>query len=215
MAIQKFEELNNLGATNVEVIPIEQYFDEMPLSEEEKEERIELAHELNDVFLFLFALFVAYKENNVPLNKATIVQQVSTRFRNVISIYPQYDLIKDDIDGYVDEYVSNCYDITNRNQDDAYYTSDDRAMIIAEEETNSVFNDFDYAEAIDLGKTKKQWVTMRDRRVRHTHSVLDGKTTGINNTFAVGNSLMLYPRDTSHNAQMKEIANCRCVCKYI
>ena len=55
---------------------------------------------------------------------------------------------------------------------------------------------------------------MRDRHVRHTHQLVEGKTIGINDVFLVGDSEMFYPKDTTFGASAREIVNCRCSIKY-
>lgn len=55
---------------------------------------------------------------------------------------------------------------------------------------------------------------MCDRRVRHTHEMVDGETIGIYDAFEVGDALMMFPKDDSLGAGQEEIANCRCVVEY-
>ena len=56
---------------------------------------------------------------------------------------------------------------------------------------------------------------MRDRRVRHTHSLLDGKTVPIDQAFMVGNSFMMYPKNSeTFGTDAGEVVNCRCSVKY-
>jgi len=58
-------------------------------------------------------------------------------------------------------------------------------------------------------RIEKEWVAIRDNRLRATHAVADGQVVDINDLFRVGSDRLLHPRDP--NGSMKEIANCRCI----
>ena len=88
------------------------------------------------------------------------------------------------------------------------------AMLIAENETNSVCEYTAFQDAIDAGKTRKTWNTMIDKRVRHTHADLEGVTIPIMERFMVGAYEMYQPKDSTLGAGMEEIAGCRCWCTY-
>ncbi|MCP4489038.1 MAG: hypothetical protein GY820_17255 [Gammaproteobacteria bacterium] len=60
----------------------------------------------------------------------------------------------------------------------------------------------------------KAWQTMGDKDVRPTHKAANGQTQPIDAPFQVGDSLLMYPRDTSMGASVKEIVNCRCSAVY-
>lgn len=59
----------------------------------------------------------------------------------------------------------------------------------------------------------REWVSMRDDRVRSTHSRADGQRVGINDTYSVGSSNLRYPGDPLGPAG--ETANCRCIEVYV
>lgn len=66
-----------------------------------------------------------------------------------------------------------------------------------------------YEEARDNGvDIQKRWETMRDGRVRLTHSQLSGDTIDIHSIFSNG---CLYPGDTAHGAPPREYSQCRCM----
>jgi hypothetical protein len=96
-----------------------------------------------------------------------------------------------------------------------WWTSPERALFTAENESNGVLNYSDYLKAVDNGYTKKKWITEKDNRVRKTHRPLNNQIIDIKKPFQVGNSLMMFPKDTSYFASEREIANCRCSVKYI
>lgn len=100
------------------------------------------------------------------------------------------------------------FDITIPEKD--YWTSDIRAMNISLNLASFVYNFKEYDDAIKEGKTRKVWQTEADDRVRATHDAVDGVDIPINEVFTVGNSLMLFPGDTSYGAEEKELDNCRC-----
>ncbi len=56
---------------------------------------------------------------------------------------------------------------------------------------------------------EKEWVAIRDNRLRATHATADGQVVDIDGFFSVGSDRLLHPRDP--NGSMKEIANCRCI----
>jgi HK97 family phage portal protein len=89
-----------------------------------------------------------------------------------------------------------------------YY--DDRsyqmAIRIARTETASAAGYAQHQTALDLGFTKKQWISARDARTRDSHSQLDGETRGINERYSNG---LMYPGDPSGAAG--EVINCRCI----
>lgn len=62
----------------------------------------------------------------------------------------------------------------------------------------------------------KSWQDVGDRRVRPTHksATINNQHILINMPFVVGESLMMFPTDTSLGAQAKEILRCRCSAIY-
>lgn len=85
------------------------------------------------------------------------------------------------------------------------------------------------AQVIDAGVTNindpslfvymeslKDWYGIIDNRIRTTHLEADFKQKGIPITqpFKVGQSLLMYPGDTSLGAQKKETMHCRCTVLY-
>ena len=135
------------------------------------------------------------------------------------------DLGADDyIKAHIDEVVDQIIDTTEKNdaeitQDESigiqsYWLSKDRAMLISENEANSIENYVEYREAKARGLTRKRWLTELDNKVRDTHAEIEGKTVDIDGYFIVGSSLMRFPHDYSENPDPAEIINCRCACQY-
>lgn len=192
------------------ILPIEEYFESMDLTELEKKKRRDFAFEVEDVILYIFSLFsVMRKYNNV--NREFIISQLKDRYSEIVSKHMDIDKY---IDDYIEEFSEETVDVTLRHIDKPFYLSEDRSVLISENEANSIYNYQEYSDAVKAGKKKKRWKTERDDRVRKTHAEVNGMTIPIKKGFLVGDSLMLFPKDTSFGASMEEIANCRCTIKY-
>lgn len=208
--MRAFDEINNLSESNI--LSIEDYFDGIEgLTEEEREKRKKFAYDMENTLLFIFILFLTMKNYNY-INTEYIRSQLQSRYLELVRKYGVD--IDFDVSEYVKRFSQDMVDTTLRNGDTPYFTSDDRAVLIAENESQNTFNRQDYFDAIKAGKKRKQWVDVRDKKERETHRKVGGTVILIEDTFIVGNSLMLFPKDTSYGAEMKEIANCRCTIKY-
>ncbi len=123
-----------------------------------------------------------------------------------------------DIDKYLDDYIADfaieTVGATIKHIDEPFYLSNDRGILISENEANGIFNYGEFSEAVKAGKKRKQWVDVRDGKERETHREVGGTVIPIEDTFVVGNSLMRFAKDSSMGAELKEIANCRCTTKY-
>lgn len=98
----------------------------------------------------------------------------------------------------------------------AYFFSEIRAKFNAADTANSVFNYDEYREAIEDGRQYKQWVTMKDERVKRTHSEVDGMIIPMDELFQVGNAQMRFPHDWDMAADFpEELINCRCTINYL
>ena len=192
----------------------ETYFGEMGLPEDEIEERISLAKDLDDVFEYLFVIYLALMRAGMEVNREELTVMVMWRYRDVLKShgidfevkYPGLlDITRERSGDIVDTTIS-------RGEEDTWWTSEDRAMLLAENEVNTVGNYDDMVDAIENGYTEKTWCTMGDRRVRDTHREVDGVTVGILDYFEVGESLMMYPCDPSGGPE--ETSNCRCWVEY-
>lgn len=200
-------EIDELNELEEQVIDYEEYFGEMELTEEEKERRIELAKQFE--VLFLFFLLAYSKQQKIDYKSM---------------IYEKYILIaleflkQDKVPAYIDDYAKRLSDdvvrTTKEHDGEEFYTSTERGMIISANEANALGNYNQQAQAIKSGMKYKTWRTEKDNRVRKTHREVDDVTVGIFESFQVGDSLMMFPKDTSLGASMEEIAGCRCVAKY-
>lgn len=58
------------------------------------------------------------------------------------------------------------------------------------------------------GFTRKRWLTSRDGKVRPSHQAMEGVTVGMDEPFAVGSSLLMFPGDKSPYPE--DWIQCRC-----
>jgi hypothetical protein len=225
MATQRFDELNILKRRSE---PYEQYFGVMALTDKQKRDRIALALELEDILMIYFDLFQT-------TDKITAKQEF---------VYMLYEKVADggffDSEEEQDAYVTRMTDIITENTEKnlaehpndvseydvekdeltPYWVSDDRAMFIAEDEANTLFNSKEYVEAKAKGYTHKIWVTYGDDRVRPTHIEVGGARIPIGSYFDVGKARMLYPKDVTSEfstgiAHPEEVISCRCSLTYV
>ena len=214
-----FDELNVLAAEkNQRSIPIERYFDEMSLTKQQKQDRKDFAKELQEIlFVVMSMIYMLVIEGRSGATLDTVKTNLTNDIDRLVRkfTYP---------DGYmmyiISEYVSEFVDVTVRRsasenpEDLAYWYSQDRARLNAEDEANAIFNYDEYRQAIFDGKTMKEWVSMRDANVRKTHAEVDGERIPIDDLFIVGESLMRFPHDGSLGAGIDELAGCRCSIRY-
>lgn len=210
--VSSIDKLNNLQ-TEKDVEEIEQFFEEMELDRNDIDERIDLAKDIDNMYLWLFLILSA---------SVTLGQEIDYEYwrdflyRGYFDIYEKHGYNPDTFyDEHTSDTIDNVLKTTEEHIADEYYLSNDRAIVIAVNDANSLGNYNQHIQAIKDGFTKKRWVTKLDKKVRHTHRIADGQERDIQLPFNVGNSKMLFPLDTSLGAEDKECIGCRCVCKYI
>ena len=200
-----FDELNDLVA-NKRSMSFEQFFGEMELSDDEIQQRIELAEKLEDGFLFVLALLFTMQQYN-EVNWERARQEYENRYLSALAGYVT-------ITPYIRQYVRDMsYDImdsTKKHQAEYYYYSPDRGKFMAECEANTTRSYQCNEDAIAQGKTMKRWLTMGDKRVRTTHKEVGGTSKPIGEPFYVGGSLMMFPRDTQYSPPNSLVCGCRC-----
>lgn len=230
--LQVFDRINNLNTDRqkykLRSLPYEQYFGEMHhLTEDQRKERIELAERLYDVVMFFFYLVIMQSDYAYLGAISSVEAKEEFKRRMTEELSKHFDM-DEDMRRHLEEFVEETSRVTieylvilsslkEKGEDtdkEEYFLSDDRARFMAEEESNTFYNMYDYYMAKQLGYTHKTWHTMRDNRVRHSHTRLDEKTLPIDELYMVGESLMRFPRDTYYSASLREIANCRCTITY-
>ena len=236
MGLMKFDQLNTLSTTETtkndrqkvsrKKIPIHDYFENMQISEEEKEKRVRLANLLLADVLFLFALSRRNRDTRYlsetfqkrylsSVKKVTEPDQKMQRYiRKVCD-----SIVKTTLKSGQDDGKKQRESLTDSNavkaSQDSYAVSVDRATSIAENEANTILNGEEYSNAVKNGCTKKRWKSYRDERVRSDHADVDGQVIAINRPFHVGEYMMMYPKDDSLGAGLEEIVNCRCSVEYL
>lgn len=226
MGLTNFDELNTLSTTETtkddrhkatrKKIPIHDYFENMQISEEEKEKRVRLANLLLADVLFLFALS---KRNQ---DKQYLSEAFQKRYLSSVKKVAEPD---QKMQRYIQKVCDSIVDTTlkggsltsskaNKPQD-PYVVSVDRATNVAENEANAILNGDEYNIAVKNGCTKKRWKSYRDERVRADHADVDGQVVDISRPFRVGKYMMMYPKDDSLGAGLEEIVNCRCSVEYL
>jgi len=219
--ILKSDSINKLRS-----IPYDEFFGKMQISRDKMLERIELAEDIEDLMLLLFVILPEYADRVDELKQST--------YNDLVNIVSERAVVDNELDEHLKKLTNEVIDVSVKHLNDvenkkpqesdnakakadtqSYWFSQDRAIVIAENEANSVFNHSDFVDAIRLGYTKKRWLTELDEKVRPTHIVLESEEIDIDDLFVVGESLMKYPLDTSYGASAEEIINCRCVCEYL
>lgn len=192
-------------------IPYDEYFEDMEITEEEKKDRKKFAESMEEVMLFIFSLFSAMSRYGHK-NKEFVINQLQEKYSEVVLKFMDLDRYLED---YIEEFSRDTIDITIEHQDEKYYTSDDRAMLISENESHFAFSHKEFSDAVKAGKRYKQWMDIRDSRERETHRKVGRTILPINEPFVVGDSLMMHPKDSeSYGAKADEIVNCRCSARY-
>lgn len=219
MSVSSYDELN-IRPSNRRSEPYKEYFSKMSISDKEKQERIAFSEQMEEVVLYILALIETTIESG-EANREYIQTQFYDKYLDVVLGYML-------IDSYIKEYVLETskqiigttfshivekYPDSEQATDD-YYLSNDRAMFISECEANSILNYKEYLDALKSDKKTKTWIDVGDKRERKTHLEVGGTTIPIKELFVVGNSLMLFPKDTSQSPSINEIVNCRCSARY-
>ena len=205
----QFDELNVLSE-NRRSEPYEEYFDKMSISDEQKALRIAFSEKIEEVILFVLSLIETMVENE-EVDQEYIENELSEQYLSIVAIYFAAD---DYITDYVRQFSHDVVQSTFDHIKEEYYLSRDRAMFISECEANTSLNYKEYTDAIKSGKKYKTWNDMGEKGERRTHLEVGGTTIPIKELFSVGDSLMLFAKDTSHGASSKEIVNCRCSIQY-
>ena len=227
--LNQLNQLNGLDGTKAErkkagyappiPIPYREFFGKMHIDPEQMEKRIALAEDIEREVLFIFAYWVIRAD--IELSVEQLKAELKERLYGVVESHTKMD---DYIKAHIDEVADEIIDATARRDDEimldesmgvqSYWLSTDRAMLISENEANSIENYDEYRWAKSKGFTHKRWLTELDEKVRDTHAEIEGKVIDIDGLFLVGTSLMRFPHDVEYGADPEEIINCRCACQY-
>lgn len=205
---RNIDELNNLRSE-----PPEIYFGKMKLSKEQTEKRIEYTEKANEIFDVILIWLLTLRDNGTTIDYYSIRNMLESWLMSLVNEYATPD---DYLIDYVSEAAFNFIEITKKNIEDEWYLSADRSLYNAENSANDVFNYKEYTDAIQAGKTEKQWIIEPDNRVRKTHRAVDKKPIPIKDYFQVGLAKMRFPKDYEMAEIFpEELVNCRCKVKYL
>lgn len=209
--LESFDKLNNIELPKT-------YFSAMSISEKQKAERVRFATQLAEALIDAFSVIaVMYVSGYVT--EEIVKANIDKAYREVVGNYAIVDkYVADTINVCVQSVASTTLKSLKSNDseevDKIYALSHKRAFLVSEIDANTFLNYVDYSDAKYEGKTKKQWLTMQDNKVRDTHSEVDSKIVPIDELYIVGGSLMRFPHDMKYGADAKEIIGCRCGVEY-
>lgn len=197
----KLDELNKL---------LTRYFDAMEISAEDKRKRIMLGLDLYDAFIYILLTIKAdYRISDKVAPQEGYIESLNFRIKDVLN---ENNLPYEE--EYIPQLSKDIVEATFRHLDEDYYFSEDRAVLITQNEANTIMNNADYVKAKSSGCKYKQWLTEGDGKVRDAHVMVDMMKIPIDEYFPVGGDNMRYPHDYM-NGSAENLINCRCVCKYL
>jgi SPP1 gp7 family putative phage head morphogenesis protein len=89
-----------------------------------------------------------------------------------------------------------------------------RAGVIARTETHGAANFGAMEAARETGVAlRREWVSAEDERTRDSHVAANGQIVGMDEPFAVGDALLMYPGDP--DGPPEETINCRCAIAFV
>jgi uncharacterized protein with gpF-like domain len=192
----KFDELNKLFGA---------YFKVMDISEEDRKKRIDYAFLFYEAVWYVLTMIRLENERNRLDDKESYRVSLEYRIKDIIEDTPVDE-------EYIENITEDIIDTTFRHLDDEYFLSERRAVLIAQNEANTVMNGADFFNAKKSGKTHKQWIAQLDEKTREWHLLIDGTFIPIDEKFKVGGEEMRFPHDPT--ASPENLVNCRCTCIY-
>ena len=193
----KFDELHKLFT---------RYFEVMEIPKEDRKKRVDLALEFYDIFLYILLLIKTDLKYDRLEEPQGYMESLNYRIQDMLGDLPYEE-------EYIPQLSKDVIETTFRHLDEEYYFSEDRTILISQNEANTVMNSIDYVSAKRSGKTRKTWITEKDNRVRPWHEEVDELTIPIDEMFQVGNDQMRFPHDYI-NGSPENLINCRCTCLY-
>ena len=195
----------------------EDYFDEMDISESDKNTRVNFAMRIHDIMILTFALVKSMQESGY-VDELYLKSELKRRYIEEVIATGNYDRV---ISDYINSFTDDTIKTTLKNTDE-YLLSNTRALIIGANEANTIYNYSDYKNAVENGYTHKRWKTENDNLVRRVGpnkgghwEIVNNDVVEIDEPFVVGDSLMMFPKDFSMGASAEELVNCRCTVEYI
>lgn len=181
----------------------------MPISKDQKTDRVLIAMALEDRFLDILSLVEIRQKRDEPW-LGEVIELFTLAFLSVAT----RRIDDDEIRAKAERFGQDVGLSTFQHQGEEYMTSADRAINMAATESNAIMCYGEIADAIKQGMTRKTWRTIIDGRERDAHHEVNGTTIPITEPFEVGGELLMYPLDDSLGASADNIANCRCCAIY-
>lgn len=193
-------------------IPFREYFAPMGISKEQKKRRIRMAYAIADIYYRAFELVQTQNEFDL-LNFAAVAIYIRSE---LLKTYEKETGKPNDqyLQDHALQQASEIVRVTKNRIDEPYFTSDDRADVIAENDANSVIGYDELQSAIEEGYALKTWHGMLDKREREAHIEMEGITIPIEEPFDVSGSLLMMPGDWSLDPDPDMVVNCRCWLTY-
>lgn len=201
-----FDELNKLVGYK-RSMSINKFFDEMRITTEQKRLRKAFARQLEEEMVWLMA-FLFYSKDNPQY--MTALQEARERYRQVADRNLLFDAYVAD---RIQRSTAEIIDATARHSDDPYYYSKDRARMVSENESNTLWSNSEFYDAVK-NNSYKQWLTIIDGHERDSHGEINGKTLPIDEPFQLQGGMVLFPRDESYGASDDELIGCRCSLRF-
>lgn len=219
---RSWEELNDEVGYGISE-PIDEYFEPMRISDRRKENRKDLAYDLEDAVsgLLVDAFYAEQYGTTLSFDELNQLSQAKVRSTSrtdpvvrareeYIDAVEDYFPVDEEIMGHIDETLIGAMLILLRHRDEPYYYSADRARAIAENDSNNLWNCQELKEAHDRGFRFKTWNTIMDGRERDSHAEINGKTIRLEELFQLRGGYMAYPKDLTYDPDPDEYNNCRC-----
>ena len=218
----RIDELNIISTDTTESMSeeavrkvLKSYYEPMQITDEQKEDREELAY---DLYLIFFLVFTSIQADYIANNEIDLDYYsglLSTRLYDEINSSTIYLENNEVINAYIPSLCNQIVNTTVNHIDSEYFTSQDRSVNVAKTEANVFLNADDYDGVLESGYTYKIWCTQGDSKVRDIHRNMEGIKIPIDEYFVLDNGdMLLYPCDVSMNPSDDSIANCRCSLDY-
>lgn len=237
MGLTNFDELNTLSKTETtkddrqkttrKKIPIHDYFENMQISEEEKEKRCPSSKFIAGGNAFFICIIKEKSRSSLSVRNISkeifVIGEKGNRAGSEnAAIYRKVcdSIVKTTLKGRTEPSETQTqserdHSNASKTSQNNYALSIERATNVAENEANAILNGEEYSNAVKNGCTKKRWKSYRDERVRADHADVDRQVVDISRPFRVGKYMMMYPKDDSLGAGLEEIVNCRCSVEYL
>lgn len=180
----------------------EEYFSAVDVPQIERDKRVQLAEDIDDSYDELFDLITIMVLMNEPIDREYLYGYLGTRIADIGDG-------SDYLNEYADVVAREVIDTTLDHEGEEWFTSEDRKLLLAAGDAQTIGNYEQLEKAIKDGKTHKTWRSELLKTTRKDHSEMHGRTIPIMEMFQFSDCEMAFPHDVV-NGTAKQIANCRC-----